>query len=375
MDAVVKYNYWTFDLSPFIFEVKNIPFQWVTTWWGALLILLIFGGGFLFTQIKVQNKGNRDLLQSFLIYVFVILALLFSLQKYHVHWGLRWYSTMYLLGFLSFYFAASNWIKKKSYMLTENLLVNLITYIIIGMLIGARLAYVFIYNFDYYAQHPWESIATWEGGLAFHGGVVGIMLAVFIFCKRNKIPFFHLTDGMALMTPIGIGFGRLGNFMNGELWGRPIVDHIPWAIIFPTGGPIPRHPSQIYQSLGEGWGLFLTLFIISRFKQKEGTVSACFIMFYGLYRFIVEYFRAADVQVSYFYLNHYFEKGPLNAFPNTQWWQLLTMGQILCLSFFLAGLILLFLTRNNILQGTPQWIKRNDEFFARQQTLSSDKKS
>lgn len=365
MDMNVKNNYWTFDLSPYIFQVKNIPFQWVTTWWGILLLILVFGGGYLCSKKFVQNANRREYIQSILVYALIVFAILFGLNKMHINWGLRWYSTMYLLGFLTFYLTCLWWIKKKAVMLTENLLVTLIAFIIIGMLVGARFAYVFIYNFDYYKLHPMEAVATWQGGLSFHGGVVGIICSVLIFCKKYKIPFFHLGDKMAFITPVGIGFGRIGNFMNGELWGRPIHSHVPWAIIFPDGGPIPRHPSQIYQSLGEGWGLFLTLFIISRFKQKEGTISACFIIFYCIYRFIVEYFREADAQVSYFYLNH-FTWAPLNAYPDTLWWQVITMGQILCATFLLGGILMFVFTRKNVLQGSSAWSQRISDWLKRQ---------
>ncbi|MES2614754.1 MAG: prolipoprotein diacylglyceryl transferase [Bdellovibrionota bacterium] len=362
MDPQVKNNYWTFDLSPFIFQVKNIPFQWLTTVLGILFVVVFFVGGYIASQKLLKTPQKREFFQSMFIYLFIILGILFGLNKMHVNWGLRWYSTMYLGGFLTFYLASLFWIKKKSFMLTENLLVSLVAFIIIGMLVGARLAYVFIYNWGYYSVHPLEAVATWQGGLSFHGGVVGIAIAVILFCRKYKIPFFHLTDKIVLITPIGIGLGRIGNFMNGELWGRPIQSHVPWAIIFPDGGSIARHPSQIYQSLGEGWGLFLTLFIISRFKQKEGTLSGCFIIFYCIYRFVVEYFRAADVQVSYFYLNH-FDWAPLKAYPDTQWWQILTMGQILCFLFVFAGILMVIFTRKNILAYSPEWLKRNEEFF------------
>jgi phosphatidylglycerol:prolipoprotein diacylglycerol transferase len=370
MDAVAAHQYWTFHLNPFIFQVKNIPFQWLYHWWGWLLVLGVFGGGFALSHFFMKSEVHKAFVQSCLVYLFVILCILFGLQAFQISWGLRWYSTMYLLGFLSFYAISLASIKKKTFMLTEDLLVTLVTFIIIGMLAGARTAYVFVYNWDYYFNHPLEAVATWEGGLSFHGGVVGIIAVTLYFCKKHKIPFFHLTDKMAFATPIGIGFGRLGNFMNGELWGRPIVHHVPWAVIFPYAGAEPRHPSQIYQSLGEGWGLFFTLLLLSRTKRKEGMLSAYFIVFYGVYRFCVEYFRAADVQVSYFHINHMDWAGA-NAYPDTQWWELLTMGQILCLLFVVAGLILMFFLRKNIEVGSPAWIRRNDEFFKRQKEQES----
>ncbi|WP_161597584.1 prolipoprotein diacylglyceryl transferase [Fluviispira multicolorata] len=376
-----SFQYWRFDLSPYVFQVKNINFNWVTTIWGAALLIIIFAGGFLFTRKKIsstkslianskQNENNLKLnntmtryayIESLLIYALGIFVILFSLQKFNINWGLRWYSTMYLIGFMSVYIACTYWIKKKTLMLTENMLMNLITVCIIGMLIGARSAYVFIYNWDFYKHHPLDAIATWEGGLSFHGGIIGVSIALILFCRKYKIPFFHLTDKIAFIVPIGIGMGRIGNFMNGELWGRPIESHVPWAVIFPDGGPIARHPSQIYQSIGEGWLLFLTLFIISRFKRREGTLSVCFIIFYGIYRFINEYFRAADSQLNYFNIFDFIWE-PINVSQFSQWWQFVTMGQILCILTTFIGIIFLFLTRRNISENSPEWKKRYKSF-------------
>ncbi|WGL60574.1 prolipoprotein diacylglyceryl transferase [Pigmentibacter sp. JX0631] len=370
-------SYWTFDLSPFVFQVKNINFNWVTTWWGILSLLVVFGGGYFFTRLQIQNTKqelkepnnsyltkklqNWELIQTILIYCFVVFGILYCLQILNVNWGLRWYSTMYLIGFIAVYIGCMHWIRKKTLMLTEAMLMNLITFCILGMLIGARLVYVFVYNWDYYKDRPLDAIATWEGGLSFHGGIIGVSLAIIFYCRKNKIPFFHLTDKLVRIIPIGIGMGRIGNFLNGELWGRAVESNIPWAIIFPEGGNVARHPSQIYQSLGEGWGLFVTLFIISRWKHKEGTISACFIMFYCIYRFIVEYFRAADAQINYFYLNT-FSWQPLNAFPGTPSWQIVTMGQILCFFFFFFGCFLMYLSRKNVFEGSKEWQTRMDQF-------------
>jgi phosphatidylglycerol:prolipoprotein diacylglycerol transferase len=372
-------QYWTFHLSPYVFQVQDINFQWLLgSFWGIFVFFFVLVGGIFFSRFQIQKAKASDhtvspemikiiarysLLQTFLIYSFAILAVLFLLQKMGVHWGLRWYSTMYFIAFTCVYFACMSWIKKKTLMLTESMLMNLITFCIFGTIIGARIAYVFIYNWDFYKDHPLEIIATWEGGLSFHGGMVGVGCAILFYCRKNKIPFFHLTDKLVRIVPIGIGFGRIGNFMNGELWGRPIGGFVPWAVIFPdAGADIPRHPSQIYQSLAEGFGLFLTLFLLSRWKHREGTMSGFFIIFYCLYRFGVEYFRAADMQVSYFYLSH-FSWAPLNVYAQVKWWQILTMGQILCFVFFIYGILIVFLTRKNILEGSSQWRSRNHEFF------------
>ncbi len=350
MDLILKHNYWTFDLSPYIFLVKDIPFQWVTSLWGIPLLLLFFVGGWFGNRLFVVNAFCREVIESVLVYLLLIFLTLFGFQKFHISWGLRWYSTMYLIGFLTLYFSSLYWIKKGKLQLNENQLVTLIAYLIIGMLLGARCAYVFIYNWDYYHSHPWEALATWAGGLSFHGAVIGILIALVVFCRRYKLSFFHIADKICFIAPVGIGFGRIGNFFNGELWGRPIESHIPWAVVFPQAGAVPRHPSQIYQSLGEGWLLFLTLFLLSRLgivRKKDGVISAFFIIFYCLYRFVMEYFREADIQVNYLFLNH-MAWAPLGSFPSTLWWQIVTMGQLLCAIFFLIGLgLLVWLAKRN----------------------------
>ena len=361
---VQGHEYWIFSLSPFVFEVRHIPFAWVTTWWGLIGLILFFAGGFWLTKTKLFSSKTNVIIQNVLIYALLIFLILFGLQKFNVNWGLRWYSLMYIIGFFAIYVGCSYWSRKKVLMLTESTLISYITYSIIGMLIGARLTYVFVYDWDLYKDNLWSIFATWQGGLSFHGGIIGVIVATMLFTRANKIPFYHLTDKVVRMVPIGIGFGRLGNFMNGELWGRQISGHVPWAVIFPEGGMVARHPSQLYQSLGEGWLLFFTLYFLSFKPRREGTMSSFFLMFYCIYRFIVEYFREADSQVSYFYLNH-FTWAPLGMFPQTNWWLVLTMGQILCLIGFVAGLLMYIFSRNNILEGSPEWLKRNENFFKR----------
>ncbi len=356
------HHYWTFNLSPYLFEVKNIPFSWVSTWWGLISLIVFFAGGFFLTKTKVFSTKTNLLLQNALIYALVIFLILFGLQKFGIDWGLRWYSLMYILGFLAVYLGCLYWSHKKVLMLTESTLVSYITYSIIGMLIGSRLTYVFVYDWDIYKNDLWSIFATWEGGLSFHGGIIGVIIATIIFTRAHKIPFYHLTDKIVRMVPVGIGLGRLGNFMNGELWGRPISSHVPWAIIFPGGGAIARHPSQLYQSLGEGWLLFFTLYFLAQKPRKQGSLSAFFLMFYCIYRFVVEYFRAADAQLNYFYINH-FQWAQMNMFPQTKWWMMLTMGQILCIIGFIAGIIMYISTRKSILEYSPRWLQRNETFF------------
>ncbi|MBX9703278.1 MAG: prolipoprotein diacylglyceryl transferase [Silvanigrellaceae bacterium] len=350
-------EYWTNDLSPFIFQVQELNLQWMSSFWGLLSIVLFLGSGYIIS-FYAKNKLTRnpekpflffnsnfkiEILLTTLTYCAIILAVLFFLKKENIAWGLRWYSMMYLAGFISVYLGCLYWIKKGKLNLTESKLINLITAGIFGMLIGARFAYVFIYNFDSYKNNPWEIFATWEGGLSFHGGIVGVCCAIYLFCRYYKIPFLHVTDKITLFVPIGIMFGRIGNFFNGELWGRPIQSHIPWAVVFPQADQLPRHPSQIYQSLGEGLLLFITLQFLSKIAKKEGQTSCFFIIFYGLYRFVIEFFREADAHINYFLLNS-FSWGPKNIYA--PWWLTLTMGQILCLLTSVTGVLILIFISN-----------------------------
>ena len=193
----------------------------------------------------------------------------------------------------------------------------------LGVILGGRIGYVFVYNFSYYMAHPNEIFTVWHGGMSFHGGALGVLVALAIFSRRRNIPALTLMDLVCAAQPIGQFFGRIANFINGELWGRPT--DVPWAMVFPTGGPIPRHPSQLYEAALEGIVLFLVLRLLThRFKllQRPGTVMGIFIMGYGLSRVIVEFFREPDAQVGYLY---------------GDW---LTMGMVLSLPMILAGALL-----------------------------------
>ncbi len=193
----------------------------------------------------------------------------------------------------------------------------------LGVILGGRIGYVFVYNFSYYMAHPNEIFTVWHGGMSFHGGALGVLVALAIFSRRRNIPALTLMDLVCAAQPIGQFFGRIANFINGELWGRPT--DVPWAMVFPTGGPIPRHPSQLYEAALEGIVLFLVLRLLThRFKllQRPGTVMGIFIMGYGLSRVIVEFFREPDAQVGYLY---------------GDW---LTMGMVLSVPMILAGALL-----------------------------------
>jgi phosphatidylglycerol:prolipoprotein diacylglycerol transferase len=252
---------------------------------------------------------------------------------------------MYLLGFIQAYLLCRYWISKGTIMLTPYMLDSLIAYLIIGMILGARIFFVLVYNFDAYKNNPMDMLRVWEGGLSFHGGIVGVITAMVLFCRRYQIPFFHLADKIVLAVPFGIAMGRIGNFMNGELYGRIIQSDVPWAVIFPTGGPQPRHPSQIYQSIGEGWGLLITLYLLSRRKLPQGVLAACFIFFYALYRFPAEFFREADEQLKYYFNNTF------------------TMGQILSVITMAAAVTVMILCRKNVITGSEAAQKNIDAFL------------
>ena len=192
-----------------------------------------------------------------------------------------------------------------------------------GVILGGRIGYVFVYNFSYYMAHPNEIFSVWHGGMSFHGGALGVLIALAVFSRRRNIPALTLMDLVCAAQPIGQFFGRIANFINGELWGRPT--DVPWGIIFPTGGPVPRHPSQLYEAALEGIVLFLVLRLLThRYDalKRPGTVMGVFIMGYGVSRVIVEFFREPDPQVGYLFGG----------------W--LTMGMVLSLPMILVGALL-----------------------------------
>ncbi|KAB7739440.1 prolipoprotein diacylglyceryl transferase [Parvibaculum sedimenti] len=193
----------------------------------------------------------------------------------------------------------------------------------LGVILGGRIGYVFVYNFSYYMEHPNEIFTVWHGGMSFHGGALGVLVALLIFSRRRNIPALTLMDLVCAAQPIGQFFGRIANFINGELWGRPT--DVPWAMVFPTGGPIPRHPSQLYEAALEGIVLFIILRLLTHrygALKRPGTVMGIFIMGYGVSRVIVEFFREPDAQVGYLY---------------GDW---LTMGMLLSVPMILAGALL-----------------------------------
>ena len=234
---------------------------------------------------------------------------------------IRWYSLAYIAGILIGWF-----LSKKIFISTEKIKESFddyLTYIILGIIIGGRLGYVFFYNFGYYSQNLIEIIMIWQGGMSFHGGLLGVILATLLFAKKNNHNPFEYLDIVALVSPIGIFFGRIANYINSELYG--IETKMPWAVKFIKVDELFRHPSQLYEAASEGLILFIILlyFRYKGFLKMPGIISGIFLTFYSFFRFIVEFFRAPDEQLGYLFFN-------------------LTMGQIISLIFFIIGIYLIF---------------------------------
>jgi len=235
---------------------------------------------------------------------------------------IRWYGIMYILGFMASYALVRYQIKKKSLDIDINIVNDFFLFLIIGLIIGARLGYVLFYNLPFYLSHPLKLFALWEGGMSFHGGLIGIVLSSLICARRHGVSFFEFADLVIVTVPVGLGLGRLGNFLNAELYGR--VTAAPWGMIFPSGGDLPRHPSQLYEFFLEGILLFAIMWWIKDFPFKKGTLFCVFLFLYSIFRFLVEFFREPDPQL-----------GLIISF--------MTIGQVFSVLMGLGGLLLLYL--------------------------------
>ena len=210
--------------------------------------------------------------------------------------AVRWYGLMYLLGFIGFLLLGKLRARDQWRGLTKQDIDDLLFFGVLGVIVGGRLGYVMFYKPGYYFSHPLEIFMIWKGGMASHGGIIGVITVMFLFARSRAKPFLQVADFVVPLIPQGLAFGRIGNFINGELWGRPADPHVwPWAMIFPQAGDnIPRHPSQIYEFLLEGVLLFVILWIYSRKPRPVGTVSALFLIGYGVLRIIAEFAREPD---------------------------------------------------------------------------------
>jgi phosphatidylglycerol:prolipoprotein diacylglycerol transferase len=239
------------------------------------------------------------------------------------HLQIHWYGLTYLVAFGLFLWLARLRVKKPWYSgagWTTRDAEDLLFFGVVGVVLGGRLGYVLFYKASYYASNPLEVFAVWKGGMSFHGGMLGVAAAMAVFAWLRKRPFWQVTDLIAPCASLGLASGRIGNFINGELWGRAADPSLPWAMVFPQAGPqmTPRHPSQIYQFLLEGVLLFVLLWIYSRKPRGRGQVSGAFLFGYGVFRFIAEYFREPDSFLGLLALN-------------------MSMGQWLCVPMILAG--------------------------------------
>ena len=238
---------------------------------------------------------------------------------------IRWYSLAYISGILLGWLIAKKLFLKNSE-INKNF-DDYITYLIIGIILGGRIGYVLFYNIEFYVNNLIEILKVWEGGMSFHGGIIGIVITSIVFAKKNNQNTFLYLDIVALVAPIGIFFGRIANFINSELYGT--ITNLPWAVIFIQIDNQPRQPSQIYEALLEGLILFLILLYFRNRGNlsKPGLISGLFLIFYSIFRFIVEFYRVPDDQLGYLIFN-------------------LTMGQLISFIFFIIGLIIFFFKKN-----------------------------
>ena len=239
---------------------------------------------------------------------------------------IRWYSLAYIAGIIIGWLLCKKVLIQKSDI--NEKFDDYVTYLVIGIIIGGRLGYIIFYNFNYYINNLFDIFKVWEGGMSFHGGLIGIIVASILFSKKNNQDSFLYMDLVSLVAPIGIFFGRLANFINSELYGTPT--DIPWAVTFIQVDNLSRHPSQLYEAILEGVILFIILMYFKNkdYLKKPGLISGLFLIFYSLFRFFIEFVRVPDEQLGYLIFE-------------------LSMGQIISLIFFVIGIILFYLKNEN----------------------------
>ena len=269
-------------------------------------------------NILLSNLTTKGLVMTGLAYP-EISPIIFSIGPLAV----RWYSMAYLAGILVGWGLVLRRCEKYQLNLTRQNIEDLVFYITLGIIVGGRLGYVIFYGGKPMWEQPWQILELWKGGMSFHGGAAGVILAIWLYARKIGYPFLMLTDLVVPVVPIGLFLGRLANFTNDELWGR--VSDVAWAVRFPSGGFLPRHPSQLYEAFFEGIVMFIVLNWLWHFKSvrsRTGVVSAMFVILYGIFRISLEQFREPDAQLGFFF-GH------------------ITMGQMLSVPLILAGLVVL----------------------------------
>ena len=236
--------------------------------------------------------------------------------------GIRWYALAYITGLVLGWLLMRCLVRRPPEVASKVQVDDFLTWATLGVVLGGRLGYVLFYQPALYFAHPALILAVWEGGMSFHGGALGVAIAIIIFCRRNGINLLAFADRIAVCAPIGLGLGRLANFINGELWGRPAPDWLPWRMVFPNGGPVARHPSQLYEALLEGLLLFLVMLALGSretLRAHAGRLTGAFLVGYAIARIIGEFFREPDVFLGFL------------AFGTT-------MGQLLSIPMLLVGI-------------------------------------
>lgn len=234
--------------------------------------------------------------------------------------AIHWYGLMYLFGFVAAWMLGRWRANDRGW--EKSQVEDLLFYGAIGVILGGRIGYALFYDLPNVIDNPLNLFKVWQGGMSFHGGLIGVLVAIWLFGRKSGKSFFEISDFAAPLVPLGLFFGRIGNFINGELWGR--ASDVPWAMVFPTGGPLARHPSQLYQAMLEGLLLFIILWWFSAKTRPRAAVSGLFLLGYGCFRFVAEFFRVPDPQYGYLAFDWF------------------TMGQLLCVPMIIAGAAMIF---------------------------------
>ncbi len=248
---------------------------------------------------------------------------------------IHWYGFMYMLGFLFFLFVGKWWVKKYQHpFITPKIIDDMLLYGVLGVVLGGRLGYCLFYQPAYFVNHPLDILKTWDGGMSFHGGMLGVFVAIYLFAHKLHRRFFEISDFLAPLMPAALFFGRIGNFINGELWGKLCSPGLPWGMVFPQSGVmLPRHPSELYEALGEGLILLVVLWVYATKPRKVGQVSAVFMIGYGIIRFVIEHFREPDS----FLVGFTAKTG-------------LSMGQWLCVPMIIVGVIIYYVATKKAIE-------------------------